>query len=642
LLHISGSGASIILVERGCFRLFPSALLTLVLGAGVLTQPSPPYRIEQQPVAGGAELITVFGRLNDPKSGAQDLDVPLLAVLRDSLGDSDPANDRLRYVWILTSTRPTAWQRAASALSFGYFRAGSRRHANRVPSPALDLASPYRSVYGNLFSDSLQALELDPLGMAIRSTTRTYRGNSSDYSKVQVFEALATLDNLQRDPDSLSVLPDDQFREIYARLSLSTHAFGGLVQQQKLSRYYDKQSSQIQETRGHNWELLRQRAEMNGLIFEPLALTSGAPRASDTPSEALLWISRSDLDGSAGRKFEGELLGIANPWTDDRLKHWTGYTQVRYFDSENRPVPQGTSGARTEELIPLALYNLDYPRVPLLLADFRNTMRPKRREMMSEGASDLVTGVFGLTRFANPSFFAADVAFNFVRGRHGAAVNRSARLKAYSEAREFLSVDSGLDPALKIELQRRLDHLALNPLENDIPHEANLAREQYAALLRYADSPRGVAQLERQRGKELEAYTQSPQRRFANSFARIFTRGPRVDPEKPDPTLRAQLDADRRSAYQVRFLNRILAASPAPDVIWDAGEISQSVSSLSLPANSDPKVQRLISQICGRSTDGDLRVTCLRAQRGQSVQATTAALDPSDAATPQPMVAPAQ
>ena len=85
-----------------------SALVTLLIGAGFLSQPSPSYRVEREPVADGAELITVFGRLHDPASSAQDLDVPLLAVLRDSLGDSDPANDRLRYVWILTSTRPTA------------------------------------------------------------------------------------------------------------------------------------------------------------------------------------------------------------------------------------------------------------------------------------------------------------------------------------------------------------------------------------------------------------------------------------------------------------------------------------------------------------------------------------------------------
>src|SRR5580658_6789292 len=143
--------ASITLEERG-FVLLESALVCFVLGAGILSAPVPEYRSESQPVAGGAELVTVFARLNNAAaSGSQDLDIPLLAVLRDSLGDDDPDNNRLRSVWILTSTRPTPWQRAASALSFGYFRAGSKRHAGRVPSPALDLASPSRSVYNNLF-----------------------------------------------------------------------------------------------------------------------------------------------------------------------------------------------------------------------------------------------------------------------------------------------------------------------------------------------------------------------------------------------------------------------------------------------------------------------------------------------------------
>jgi hypothetical protein len=586
-------------------------------------------------VADGAELVTVFGRLHNPASGSRDLDVPLLAVLRDSLGDSDPASQRLRYVWILTSTRPTPWQRAASALSFGFFRAGSKRHANRVPSPTLDLASPYKSVYGNLFSDGLQVLEIDPLGAAIRSTTRTYRGNSSDYSKLQAFQALATLGNLARDPTTLSswdnseVLSDNQFREIYSRLSLSTHAFGGLVREQQLSKYYDKRTSQIQQTRGHNWELLRQRAELNGLIFEPLAV------ASDAPSEALLWIARSDLDRRAERRFDGQFLSIANPWTDDRLTHWTGYTQRRYFDSDNHSVPEGTPGAHAEEMIPLALYNLDYPRVPLLLADFRNSLSPKRREMVNQGASSIVTGVLGLTRFGNPEFFAAEALWTFVRGRHGSAVNRSARLEAYSEAREFVAMDSSLDPALRTQLQVRLDHLALNPRENDVSHEATLAREQYAALLRYAGSPRGAAKLERDRRKELEAYTQPPGRRFAASLVRIFNRGPRIDPEKPDPGLEAQLGAYRRSAYQVRFLDRLLASSPSPDVVWDAGAIGRSVSALTSDANATPQARRLVSQVCAKSTDGDLRLTCLRALQDRRPSG-------PDAATTQPIAPPAQ
>ncbi len=589
-----------------------SALVTVLLGAGFLSQPPPSYRVESQPVADGAELVTVFGRLQDPVSGSQNPDVPLLTVLRDSLGDSDPATARLRYVWILTSTRPTPWQRAASALSFGFFRAGSKSHASRVPAPTLDLAAPYKSIYGNLFSDGLQVLEFDPLGAAIRSTTRTYRGNSSDYTNLQVFQALSTLDNLNRDPDRSPALSDSQFRELYARLSLSTHAFGGLVRERQLSKYYDKQISQLEQTRGHNWELLRQRAELNGLIFEPLTPASG------TPSEALLWIARSDLDGHASRHFNGQFLSIANPWTDDRLMHWTGYRQIRYFDSDHHPVPAGTEGAHAEEMIPLALYNLDYPRVPLLLADFRDNLKPKHREMINQGASSMVTGVLGLTRFGNPEFFAAQALWMFVRGRHGSAVNRNARLQAYSEAREFLAMDSRLDPALKIQLQHRLDHLALNPRENDVSHEATLAREQYAALLKYAESTRGAVKLERDRRKELEAYTQSPGRRMITGLGRMFTRGPRLDPEKPDSTLSAQLSAYRSSDYHMRFLNQLLASSPSPDVVWDPGVISRSVSALSSDANATPQAQRLVSQVCARSTDGDVLLTCLSAQQHQS------------------------
>ncbi len=105
------------------------------------------------------------------------------------------------------------------------------------------------------------------------------------------------------------MLPDSQFKQIYSRLSLSTRAFGGLVREQQLAKYYDKKTSQKQQNRGHNWELLRQRAELNGLIFEPLALESG------TPGEALLWIARSDLDSRDGRKFDGQFLSIANPWS---------------------------------------------------------------------------------------------------------------------------------------------------------------------------------------------------------------------------------------------------------------------------------------------------------------------------------------
>jgi hypothetical protein len=609
--------------------LLESALVCFVLGAGILSPPGPEYRSESQTVAGGAELVTVFARLNTgTPSSSQDLDVPLLAVLRDSLGDDNPDNDRLRSVWILTSTRPTLWQRTASALSFGYFRAGNKRHAGRVPSPALDLAAPSKSVYSNLLGDSLQATELDPLGMAVRSTTRTYRTNSDDYTKLQIFQALSNLDNLALESGGQSALTDSELREIHSRLSLSTRTFGGLVRQQNLSKFYDKENSQMEETRGHNWELLRQRAELNGLFFEPLAAGSGSP------SEALLWVARSDLDQTrAERHFDGQFLGIANPWTDARLLHWSGYSQRRYVDADNRPTPQDAPDAHPVDMIPLALYSLNYPRVPLLLADFRHSLTPKRREMLNQGATGLITGVFGITRFGNPSFFAADLAWTFVRGRHGAAVNRTARLQAYSSARQFLAMDSSLDPGLKLELQRQLDHLALNPRENETASESNLAREQYAALLKYANSPQGAAKLERDRRKELESYTRSPAFRVFAGAGRIVTRGPRAD-QQSDLSLRAELDAYRRSATDMRFLERVLAAGPRPDVVWDADAIRKSVDDLSTDAHAGPAARRLIAQVYARSGDADVRLACQRALqvfKNASADATT-----------QPIAAPAQ
>src|SRR4051794_1203089 len=59
------------------------------------------FRLERTPVAGGAELLTIFGRLDGlPREKRQADEVPLVSVLRDTLGDDDPENDRLRYVWM--------------------------------------------------------------------------------------------------------------------------------------------------------------------------------------------------------------------------------------------------------------------------------------------------------------------------------------------------------------------------------------------------------------------------------------------------------------------------------------------------------------------------------------------------------------
>lgn len=592
-----------------------TALITFLIGAQFAAQqPSPTYQVQQVSVNGEAELVTLFGRFPSSQSGYHDSEVPLLSVLRDTLGSQDPDSARLRYVWILTSTPPTPLQRAASALSFVWFRTGSKQHADHVPQPVIDLAAPAKSVWTNMLGNGLQALELDPLGAPIRSSTRSYRGNSSDYRKLQIFRALGALDGLERQGGP-NPLPAAELHEVYSRLSLADRTFGGLVRPASLSKVYDKVTGRLEEIRGHNWELLRQRAESNGLYFEPLAL------AGRSPAEALLWISRSDLQTRGNRRFEKQFLGFANPWCDDRVLHWTGYSETRYFDDENRPAAADTPGAHAVELIPLALYSLDYPRVPLLLVDFRSSLTPKWRELVWHGANAILTGLLRITTFGNWSFLAADATWTFVRGRQGAPTDRSARLRSYSEAREFLAVDSSVTPEFRAELLRRLDHLALNPLENGIETETTVAKEQYAALVRYAESPRGLAaRLQRDRQKELDTATHSSAKRLLLSARGVFGSEPSGDQEKVRAVLRGELEARRRTSSHVRYLEELLASSPRPEIVRDSGEIRLVIEELTAGPSADPRVPQLIAQVFARSEAVEIRIACLQGLQRLDIQ----------------------
>ena len=582
-----------------------TALISFLIGAHLAAPQAPVYRIERNPVGSGAELVTLFEHTPSGAFGIQRPEIPLVSVLRDTLGSEDSASARLRYVWILTSTRPTLIQRAASALSFVWFRAPGSAHADRLPSPVLDLASPSKTVWSHLAGNSLQALQFDGLGITVRSSTRSYRGNFSDYRQLQIYRALGALNTVQNQPGNDSVWPPKEFIEVFSRLSLTDRTFGGLVRKENLTKVYNKEISFREEIRGHNWELLRQRAEANGLYFDPLALPDQAP------TQAMLWISRRDLEAGGEREFDQKFLGIANPWSDARLAHWTGYTETRCFDEENRPVPAGTPGARAVEMIPLALYSLDYPRVPLLLVDFRSSLTAKRRELFGRLSSAVLTGVLGITPFGNFTFLVANSSWTLFQGRHGAPTNRSERLRSYSEAREFLAVDAQLAPELKAELARRLDHLAVNPLENAADKESRVAREQFAALTQWAQAPDGLAvKLEKDRRKELAAYTRSEPARILAGAGGVF----RVSSTGSQPrseALRADLEARRQAYEHARYLKDLLASSPRPEIVRDPGEIRLTIAALSADRFASTGAPALIGRIFDRSRNFDIRMACL-------------------------------
>ena len=561
--------------------------------------PEPQLSLESRPVGTGAELLTVFGTVRE-KAGSTS--VPLMAVLRDTLGDNNPDSDRLRYVWVLNSTSPTLLQRGAASIPFFYFRPDLGKNADRTPTSVLDLGATSHPVWKSLAGSATQVMALNSNGAMLRASSQRYMSNVENYQRTQFSGGLAVFTQLEKDPESIKLLSESERVEIESRLTLAGQTLGGLVNSQRLPEAYIKQRTQTSETLGHNWELLRQRAEANGLYFEPMGM-------SQSSTHALLWVAKEDAtaEGAEKRRFDSRFLGISNPYGDERIKNWSGYSVQRMFDPEGRIVEAPVPGGREVEMIPLALYALDYPKVPLLLADFRVYHSAKRREMLRYAVTDTVYGVLGVSRWSNWPYMVGSWAWNFVRTRHGDAGNRAARLRAYAGVRQWLSLDQSLDADLRVELQKRLEVMGINPLEQSVFSQSKIAAKQYNALLSYADSPKGLLKrLDRDRQSELTAYRHSLQARIGLKLAHVVTLGAFTHKEAADQkALAFELGRYRRAQRNEQFLETVARSTPQVEVVWNPERIEQAMNDLRstglLPKN--PQVfQQVLRQIRDEAT----------------------------------------
>lgn len=580
--------------------------------APAAASPSDIFRLERVPVQGGAELITIHARLNgidsiDSIDSAKEFKwVPLVTVLRDTLGDLNPENDRLRYVWPLTYTRPTMRQRALGAVPFLYTRVGNKKQASdKAPPPVLDLAAPDREVWNRIFWASLQSLLLDPYGTPIKASTRSYQQNISAYRKSHIIRALSVLALYQalEDPKGEAAFSQSELSEIQARLLLTDKTFGGLVDSLRLEGYYRKELASVRDERGHNWELLRQRAEAESLYFEPLLMPDGSA------THALLWVDRKELATKQGQPYSKRFLNVENPWSDKRLLKWDGYVETRFFDSENRPVSPDAPGARPVELIPLALYGLDNPKIPMLLVDFRNTLNPKKREMSRRVLQDVTRNILSLSRFGDVPYFLGRTVFDVVTGRRGMDINQPSRLATYSQLKLFLALDRSLDPTLREEITQRLEKVSLNPLENDLETEAKLATQQYAALLAYTNSPEGLpARLGRDRRAEAVSLQHGKAERALFKLGNILSFGTYTHRENPAPDLDSRLDIARRLTHHTRFLREVSQSSPQIEVLWNLEDVRRSLRFISEHGSqADAKAISATAKIFARTADDETR-----------------------------------
>jgi hypothetical protein len=582
--------------------------------------PQAALRLEKHPVANGAELITISAQLNGSTKSAETSQsqssgetaqqggewVPLVTVLRDTLGDANPENDRLRYVWGLSYTRPSTRQRAASAVPFLYARIGNKEPYAKEPPPLLDLAAPDHDVWRGFAWQALQYALLDPYGMPVRAVSRSYQRNISDYRKSQMTRAISVLSLVQSQKGAQG-FSESELKAIQARLWLTDKAFGGFVDEQNLPGFYQKQRANIQDARGHNWELLRQQAENGGLYFEPLEMPDGSA------THALIWIAQADLQERGSERFDGRFLNIANPWNDKRILQWQGYRETRYLDADSCPVDQTAPGARPVEMIPLALYGLDNPKIPMLLVDFRDSLNPKRREMSRRALQDVTKNVLGLSQFGDLPFFLGHKIMDFVTGRRGVDINQPSRLRSYAQLKLLLTVNNSLTPDLQREVRSRIERVSLNPIENDQQAELQLAQAQYAALLAYAARPDGLpALLERDRQAELTPLEHGRKARFVFKLANALSFGRYVHREQITPDLLARIDLARSLTYHTRFLREVSRSSRLIEVSWDLEEIRHSLEFISEHgSHADAKAVAAVAEIFSRTQDQQTRRSCL-------------------------------
>src|SRR5579875_1856886 len=137
--------------------LFAADVPELQKPPGVVEISQPTYYWKTNNVGRTAQLLTLFCSGCEGQQSATSADVPLVAILSDTLGDHDPENDRITDVWLLTYSRPKAAQRLLAAIPFFYWRVGDgTAKAGSDLTPLLDLNAPQHPVLAEIRRDLLQ------------------------------------------------------------------------------------------------------------------------------------------------------------------------------------------------------------------------------------------------------------------------------------------------------------------------------------------------------------------------------------------------------------------------------------------------------------------------------------------------------
>jgi len=563
---------------------------------------SSPYYWKTTPVGDSAQLLTLFCRACGVSKDTEE-DVPLISVLRDTLGDQSVENDRVTYLWLLTCAHPRMEQRILSAIPFFYWpiSKGSKSVNKHDTVPFMDLSAPENPVMARVGQNLLQWTAFDHMMTPVRASTHAYGTNRQEDERLHIEEAINYLHQAPVSNDS-TALTQVQLDTVIGKLKLREILLGGLGTDNQAARVGMQSDFEQERIRSRNRELLRQWAEKTGLIFEPLNLNGSEAHF------AILWFPQSESAEPENLPLQSiwKLLAIRNTWTDEGLKNWKGPVYERTFDKNT-----------SVSVVPLAVYSLDYPKQPLILMDFRHKLSRRRREVAQRSVNELITGVLGISHFADWYFYIALDLHRFVVGRRGAALDEASRLDCYSDFRVNLALDRTIDPSLKKDMETRIRWLAVNPLESAPQREIQNAIARYKLLEKEADDGDLMARVDHEHRFELSSFGESEKTKLAKSMLHVATLGVYKQQAKSDDIF--VLDHERRVTYQLSFLDSLIQAQTPPEISYDSERLQSSVRELSslMPSIAEPAVrshaEATLEHLKNLSKDDDLRTDCTTA-----------------------------
>ena len=158
-----------------------------------------------------------------------------------------------------------------------------------------------------------------------------------------------------------------------------------------------------------------------------------------------------------------------------------------------------------------------------------------------------------------------------------------------------------------------MEKVSLNPLENNLETEANLAKQQYAALLSFANLPDGLpAKLDRDRRAEAVSLEHGKAERVLFRLANVLSFGKYTHREKAAPDLEARLDIVRRLGYHTQFLREVSQSSPQVEVVWNLEDIRLSLRFIAEHGSqADSRAISAAAKIFASTENDETRRACL-------------------------------